>query len=735
MRILIATGIFIPEVGGPATYIPKIAKEFLANGHKVAVLTYCDTGEYSGDKDLGYKVIRIKRGNKLANYFNYYKALKKIAKDYDAIYAFDHFSAGLPAALITRKFKKQLYIRVGGDFIWERYLDRTENLVTMRQFYYNKLYKQEKLRFKIIKWVFKQAKGIIFTTSFQRDVFKKYYCLASDKLSIISNPVDIVAEKSLRTEVNKEIIFAGRFINKNNIRNLIKAFQEIKNKSFSLILIGEGPLRSELKELIKGHSNISIEPKLSREALKQRITNAYLLIFPSLTDISPNMMLECLSLNVPFVSSVEIGFNWIKDDIRLFDPLNVNDITKEINRLLDKEEYNGYSQEITNIKYNYTYQQAARDTINIFKDTSVLMISIDKTLAGGPKLGDALERHQKYGESVKYLDIIVHTTNSDGLGEYRIADNVVGHGSNSLDKLFFFWDALRIFKKIKKQRKINLVVCQDPFLTGLVGWWLKKRHGIKLLVHFHGDFWQNPLWLKERSLNSIFLRISKFVVPKADGIRVMSRGQKEKLIKAGIDENKIKVMATPIDIDRFAKNEKVLQTKKDKMILMVGRKDKVKDFDTLFKAMKIVFDKNKDAGLWLVGNYTENDKIPLDKDRVVLAGRVNTEDLPSYYKSSYLTVLSSTSESFGKVLVEANACAKPVMSTNTTGAKEIIKDGYNGYLVPIKDYQALADKILELLNNPSKAKEMGANGLALVKEKFSDNNSKIIDFWYEIINN
>ena len=55
-------------------------------------------------------------------------------------------------------------------------------------------------------------------------------------------------------------------------------------------------------------------------------------------------------------------------------------------------------------------------------------------------------------------------------------------------------------------------------------------------------------------------------------------------------------------------------------------------------------------------------------------------------------VSSSAHESFGKVLVEANACGKPVVAKTTTGAKDIVNDGVNAYLVPVGDAQALAEK-------------------------------------------
>lgn len=370
MKIIIASGIFLPELGGPATYAAKISQEFIKLGHQVKIITYSDKSEYDFDKSLKYPVFRIKRANKISNYINYFKALHRAAKDTDRIYAFDHFSAGIPSAIFSKIYKKDFYIRVGGDFIWERYLDYNDEVFTLRDFYDKNLHlKAENTRFRIIKWVFKQTSGIIFTTQFQLQIFKKYYDLSPDKLFVVNNPINKDIDIS-RKEFNKEIIMAGRFISKNNILNLIRAWQNIKDTSYRLILIGEGALKSKMEVLIKElglTERVIIEPKLSREDLSQRLSKAYLAIWPSLTDISPNSMLEALNVNVPVVSSSEIGFDWLKDKIKIFDPRNVDDISQTINNLLDESNYKKYQEIIDSIEYSYDYAQAAQDTINILK--------------------------------------------------------------------------------------------------------------------------------------------------------------------------------------------------------------------------------------------------------------------------------------------------------------------------------------------------------------------------------
>jgi glycosyltransferase involved in cell wall biosynthesis len=226
----------------------------------------------------------------------------------------------------------------------------------------------------------------------------------------------------------------------------------------------------------------------------------------------------------------------------------------------------------------------------------------------------------------------------------------------------------------------------------------------------------------------------------------MSRGQKNKLLSSSFPPRLIRIISTPVDIERFAKFEtqsnpdqkKLLQnlrqqTEADgrKTILWVGREDEAKDLPTLYKAVRYVKHKKgtDNVKFWMVGKNTIPDDLV---DMVTGKGGQDSKDLPAYYYASYLTVLSSSSESFGKVLVEANACGKPVIATATTGAQEIIEDGYNGFLVPINDWKALADKILYLLNHPEKARSMGENGRWLVQEKYGSNTEKIVQLWRDM---
>ncbi|MDX9893224.1 MAG: glycosyltransferase family 4 protein [Patescibacteria group bacterium] len=356
----------------------------------------------------------------------------------------------------------------------------------------------------------------------------------------------------------------------------------------------------------------------------------------------------------------------------------------------------------------------------------VLMISIDRGLLGQNQLGDVIQRHAEYGKHIDQLDVVVFS--QDGFSKFPISSNVTAYPTNSKSKWRYFFDAKKLGTKLFQNNRYDLVTSQDPFVTGMVACRLKKKFKSKFLVHFHGDFWGNINWLKESKFNWSLWLVSRRVVSQADAIRVMSEGQKSKL---GKHQVKAKIISTPVDLAKYQISTSRISSRK--MVLHVGRYDKAKDFSTLAKAFKLVRDKISNADFVQCGAGPQV-KEYFSSLPLVAYPKISQSALIDFYHQSLVVVLSSTSESFGKVLVEANACGKPVVATATTGAKEIVQDGYNGYLVPIGDAEKLAEKIIELLNDPVKAKELGENGRKLVQEKFGDNTNKIINFWREIVN-
>jgi D-inositol-3-phosphate glycosyltransferase len=163
----------------------------------------------------------------------------------------------------------------------------------------------------------------------------------------------------------------------------------------------------------------------------------------------------------------------------------------------------------------------------------------------------------------------------------------------------------------------------------------------------------------------------------------------------------------------------------------VGRFDPVKGLDTLLEAMAIVVRTDPrwavNACLCLVGGDKLDDPQRVDmeiaritqlRDELGLEGIVNflgpapQDVLPLYYSAAQVVVVPSRYESFGLVALEAMACGAPVIASKVGGLADLVRDGQTGYLVPDGDPEALAARLLPLLDDPSLRRTLGEHGIA-----------------------
>ncbi len=378
----------------------------------------------------------------------------------------------------------------------------------------------------------------------------------------------------------------------------------------------------------------------------------------------------------------------------------------------------------------------------------ILMISLDRGLLGRGQLGDVIERHKIYGEAVASLDIIVFSR--AGFCENKISENVTAIPTNSKNKLGYYFDSLKLGCQICQSKKIDLIVTHEPFITGLVGYKLGKKYNAKVLMHLHGDYLFNNYWLKEQKIYYLLLMpLARYLVRRADALRVMSEGIKEKVQKLGVPAEIIQVINTPVDVEKFEHPDpqKVQAIKNKyqgkKIILFVGRLEKVKDIPTLIMAFASANAKYNDAVLLIAGEGKLKKKLQAtsykpkdDPPRAVyFIGQISHADLINYYHACSFIALSSFSESFGKIVLEAAAAKKPTVATEVTGTKDTIKNGETGFLVPVGDSEKLAEKMLALLQSDELQNRLGEHAYEFIKEKFNwkKNLKTVTDYWQEII--
>jgi len=193
-------------------------------------------------------------------------------------------------------------------------------------------------------------------------------------------------------------------------------------------------------------------------------------------------------------------------------------------------------------------------------------------------------------------------------------------------------------------------------------------------------------------------------------------------------KDKIKVIPNGVDIERF---KPLNVEKEEKTLFFLSSLDefhRYKGLDYLFEGLIIIKKRIQDVKLIIGGegkllNYYKQRVILMGlEDNVEFVGFIPDEKIVEYYNKCDIFVLPSISakqEGFGIVLPEAMACERPVVSTEIVGVAEDVRERNAGRIVKPKDERALAEAIIEILEDKNLARKMGKNGRQLVEEKYT----------------
>ena len=200
---------------------------------------------------------------------------------------------------------------------------------------------------------------------------------------------------------------------------------------------------------------------------------------------------------------------------------------------------------------------------------------------------------------------------------------------------------------------------------------------------------------------------------ECDALSVPSRFVKRSFVERGIDADKVRVCPYGVDLGMFAP-----QPKEDAAfrMLFVGAGSLRKGIGDLFEAARPLVRSGR-AELWMVGNATPDGRAVLERNRdiVIDRGPQPRARLAWYYSQASVLVLPSIEEGLALVLAQAMACGLPVIASTNTGAEDLLDDGVEGFIVPVRDPAAIRARLEWLLDNPARRAEMGAAALARVR--------------------
>ncbi len=327
MKIVLATGIFPPDIGGPATYTANLARVLAHGGHRVTVVTYGSARQPTGD----YAVRTVaKDGGPLLRWRRYAAALRREADGADVVEAFSSVSAGIPT-VFARLRGPRLVLRLGGDFPWERATDRGYPR-SLRAWF-----AEMPPSARLIAPVLRRFNHLIFSTAYQRALYEKAYS-GLPPTSVIENalPEPVAAAPHVLRRPARLLSF-GRFVAFKNLPVLVRALRELPD--CTLTFVGEGPAEGAIRQALRAHPDVAPRVSFRLPAHGKEKVRVFaehdLLVVPSLTDISPNAALEARSAGLPVLLTRETGLSeQLTEGMRLDDLETPSAVAAAIRRTL-----------------------------------------------------------------------------------------------------------------------------------------------------------------------------------------------------------------------------------------------------------------------------------------------------------------------------------------------------------------------------------------------------------------
>jgi len=221
--------------------------------------------------------------------------------------------------------------------------------------------------------------------------------------------------------------------------------------------------------------------------------------------------------------------------------------------------------------------------------------------------------------------------------------------------------------------------------------------------------------------------LSRIKYNTVDKIAAISKSVRQALITSGVKESKVTVIYSAVEYPppppKTDLRQQLALTKQHRVLGTVANLVKVKGHKYLVEAMLKVKQKFPETKLLLVGEGPLRGKLErltkafdLQNEIIFLGFR---RDIPEILATLDIFVSVSVKEGLGVSLLEASSYGVPIVAGNVGGIPEIVQDGVTGFLVPPRDSEALAEKIIHVLDHPQEARKMGENAREKIKNHFS----------------
>jgi glycosyltransferase involved in cell wall biosynthesis len=283
---------------------------------------------------------------------------------------------------------------------------------------------------------------------------------------------------------------------------------------------------------------------------------------------------------------------------------------------------------------------------------------------------------------------------------------------------------LQILDYVQRE-SFSEIVISTPGPTGLTGLLAAKMLNLETSGIYHTDFPQYIRILTDDSfLESLAWKYMQWFYGRMDTIFINSEQYRQSWIDRGIDPAKLKILPRGLDTELFtpARSEPAFWSKfgcdgSDVRLLYVGRISKEKDLDMLVHAFRDLRRDNVPVQLSIVGHGPFSEALAELIPEACFTGYLTGKELATAYASADLFVFPSTTDTFGNVIIEAQAAGLPVVVSDLGGPKELVEDGIDGLITKARDVNDFASAIRRLVEDADLRKQMSAAARLRVQDR------------------
>ena len=325
------------------------------------------------------------------------------------------------------------------------------------------------------------------------------------------------------------------------------------------------------------------------------------------------------------------------------------------------------------------------------------------------------------------LSRVIYLPAGTGLDKYELYDRVPDFASAILD-----------FAQ-REQIEYDLLY-SHYWLSGEVACLLRPQLATAWVhtAHTLGQVKNRTLAQGARPEPALRIKVEGEIARQADLLIASTHDEAEELARGyGADPERIAVVAPGVDlamfhpVERAEARTKIGYAEDERLLLFVGRLERLKGVEVAISALALLRDRHDENVRLLIlgedsrdGDESEKERLKAVasaagvRDRVEFVGSVAHHELPFFYSAADVCVMPSHSESFGLVALEAQACGCPVVASDVSGLRSVVRDEVSGYLISGHDAAQYADRIGRILESPELAQQMGRRG-SMLAQRFS----------------